>query len=70
MNVLLAMEGATGHVQTLLVASPVPVQMVMYWIQMAVLVMVSALTFSQCMMIYIHCMHILRRDFVFSPLVP
>ena len=48
---LRAMEGVNRHVQTLMVASPVPVQLVMYWILMAVIVMVSSL---ECMMIYVH----------------
>ena len=42
MNVIQAMEDVKRHVQTLTVASPVPVQMVLYWIQMALIVMVGS----------------------------
>ena len=38
------MEDVKRHVQTLMVASPVPVQMVLYWIQMALIVMVSSIS--------------------------
>ena len=47
MNVIQAMEGVKRHVQTLMVASPVPAQMVLYWIQMALIVMVSSLAVPQ-----------------------
>ena len=52
MNVIQAMEGVKRHVQTLMVASSVPVQLVLYlMIQMALIVMVSSLAVdSQCIM--------------------
>ena len=50
MNVIQAMEGVKRHVQTLMVASPVPVWMVLYWIQMVLIVMVGNVAISQCMM--------------------
>ena len=40
------MEGVKRRVLTLMVASPVPVQLVLYWLQMALIVMVSSLAIS------------------------
>ena len=59
------MEGVKRYVQALTVASPVPVQLVIYWLQMALIVMVSSLAISQCIMIYIALISLLVQ-YVFS----